>query len=482
MAPSEATRTLILVNLASIMEKADEALLPAVYKEVGAALHTNPIGLGSLTLFRSFVQAAFYPLAAYLAVRHNRCRVIAAGAFLWSAATFLVAVSSSFSQVAVARGLNGVGLALVTPAIQSLVADSTDDSTRGSAFGYLQLTSNLGSLLGGFFGLLLSSTTVFSIQGWRVAFHLTALISILVGTLIYIYARDPLFSQTSKKSVKQEIQDLIRESKRVMKIRSFQILIAQGVTGSFPWSALSFAPMWLELIGFSHVKTAVLMATFAVSSSLGGVVGGKLGDYLSVKFPNKGRIVLSQISSGSAIPLAAVLLLGLGSEKDSGLSRGVVMFVMGLSISWNAPATNNPIFAEIVPEKSRTSIYALDRSFESVLASFAPPIVGFLAQHVYGFRPPSKSGNSNPERENAVSLAKALYACIAVPMAMCCVIYAGLYGSYKRDRERARMDGVVDEELRRLELEDKDGVSVIDLEFEDDGEDASDDDEKLLVR
>ena len=91
--------TLVLVNLAGIMERADESLLPGVYKEVGAALHTDPTGLGSLTLFRSIVQSSCYPLAAYLAVRHNRTHVIALGAFLWAAATFLVAFSSTFFQV-----------------------------------------------------------------------------------------------------------------------------------------------------------------------------------------------------------------------------------------------------------------------------------------------------------------------------------------------------------------------------------------------
>ena len=49
--------TLVLVNLAGIMERADEALLPGVYKEVGEALHIDPTGLGSLTLFRSIVQS-----------------------------------------------------------------------------------------------------------------------------------------------------------------------------------------------------------------------------------------------------------------------------------------------------------------------------------------------------------------------------------------------------------------------------------------
>jgi len=93
------TATLVLVNLAGIMERADESLLPGVYKEVGAALHTDPTGLGSLTLFRSIVQSSCYPIAAYLAVRHNRAHVIALGALLWAAATFLVAFSSTFFQV-----------------------------------------------------------------------------------------------------------------------------------------------------------------------------------------------------------------------------------------------------------------------------------------------------------------------------------------------------------------------------------------------
>jgi hypothetical protein len=58
-------RTLVLVNLASITERADKALLPAVYREVGAALHATPTGLGALTLYRSIMQAACYPVATY---------------------------------------------------------------------------------------------------------------------------------------------------------------------------------------------------------------------------------------------------------------------------------------------------------------------------------------------------------------------------------------------------------------------------------
>jgi len=76
---------------------ADEALLPGVYQEVGLALHISPTQLGFLTLLRSITQAACYPLAAFLAIHRNRAHVIALGAFLWAAATFLVGISTTFA-------------------------------------------------------------------------------------------------------------------------------------------------------------------------------------------------------------------------------------------------------------------------------------------------------------------------------------------------------------------------------------------------
>ncbi|KAK1405675.1 Sugar transporter/spinster transmembrane protein [Heracleum sosnowskyi] len=452
------TLTLVLVNLAGIMERADESLLPGVYKEVGQALHTDPTGLGSLTLYRSMVQSLCFPLAAYLSRRYNRAHVIAYGAFLWAAATFLVAFSSSFFQVALSRALNGIGLAIVGPAIQSLVADSTDDHSRGMAFGWLQLTSNLGSIIGGLFSVMLAPTTFMGIPGWRISFHLVGIISVFVGILVRFFANDPHYSNggsksttdISNKTLWSEVKDLTREAKSVMKIQSFQIIVAQGVTGSFPWSALSFSAMWLELAGFSHKITGFIIAMFVVGSSLGGLFGGKMGDILSKLLPNSGRIILSQISSASAIPLAAILLLALPSNPSTIFMHTLVFFITGF-FRWNGPATNNPIFAEIVPEKSRTTIYALDRSFETVLSSFAPPIVGILAQHVYGYEPvPEGSENIATDRENAESLGKALYTAIGIPMGLCCLIYTFLYFTYPRDRERAQMDVLIDSELQEI--------------------------------
>ncbi|KAI3994148.1 hypothetical protein MKX01_012405 [Papaver californicum] len=313
------TLTLVLVNLAGIMQRADESLLPGVYKEVGAALHTDPTGLVSLTLFRSTVQSLCYPLATYLDVRHNRAHVI--------------------DIVAIFRGLNRIELVIVTPVIQSLVADSNDDH-------------NCRSILGGLFSYLLSSTSFMGIAGWRISFHLIAIISIIVGIIVGLFAKDPRFVNKSStdgsslgKSLLLEVKELYQEAKSVIKIPSFQIIVAQGVK--------------------------------------------KMGDVLSVRFPNVGRIILSQISSGSAIPLAWIIL---PDDPFTGFKHDMVLFIM---------------------------------------ASFAPTVVGILSQHVFGYKPipqgSSLSVEEETDRENDVSLAKALYSAIAILLDLCCFIYTFLY-------------------------------------------------------
>jgi hypothetical protein len=136
------------------------------------------------------------------------------------------------------------------------------------------------------------------------------------------------------------LKAMLVEAKHVCQIRTFQIFVAQGVAGNFPWAALAFGSMWLELIGFSHKTTAVLLGVFSVATSFGGLFGGKLGDVMSLRMPNAGRIMLSQISSASAIPLAAILLLVLPIDPSTPVLHGVLFFVYGFMISWNASATN----------------------------------------------------------------------------------------------------------------------------------------------
>ncbi|KAK4584009.1 hypothetical protein RGQ29_021945 [Quercus rubra] len=376
-------------------------------------------------------------------------------------------VSLYRNRVAVSRGLNGIGLAIVIPAIhQSLVADSTDDSNRGLAFGRLPLTGNLGSIIGGLCAVLFAPTSILGVP----------VISVIVGILVGLFANDPHFSK-SNSTARNGVQN--------QKPFWSDVIVAQGVSGSFAGAAWSFAPMWLELVGFSHEKTAFLSTIRVIGVSLGGLFGGWMGDILTKRLPNTGRKILSQICTASAIPLTGILLVLLPDDPSSAFMYGLVLFIIGFFTSWAAPATNNPIFAEIVPEKSRTSIYALDESFESMLASFSPAVVGILAQQVYGYKPNLK-GSSNSvgietDRENAASLAKALYVVIGIPSAICCFIYSFLYCTYPRDRERARMNALIVSELHQLDADNSSSIEI-DIDYEgDESLGLNDTDDKLSL-
>ena len=91
-----------------------------------------------------------------------------------------------------------------------------------------------------------------------------------------------------------------------------------------------------------------------------------------------------------------------------------------------------------MPEKARTAAYALDMFVENVVASFGTPVMGILAERVFGYQPRTASGGA-ADRENAAALGKAVFAEIAVPGTICCLVYSALYWTYPADRRHARM-------------------------------------------
>jgi hypothetical protein len=100
----------------------------------------------------------------------------------------------------------------------------------------------------------------------------------------------------------------------------------------------------LELVGFSHEKTAFLRTILVIGVSLGGLFGGWMGDIIAKRLPNSGRTILSQITTGVAIPLTAVLLLVLPDDPSTAFMHGLVLFITGFCTSWAAPATNKYVY------------------------------------------------------------------------------------------------------------------------------------------
>ncbi|XP_019154670.1 PREDICTED: uncharacterized protein LOC109151204 [Ipomoea nil] len=454
--------SILIINMAAIMERADENLLPAVYKEVSEAFTAGPSDLGYLTFIRNFVQGIASPVAGILVITYDRPTVLAIGIVCWALSTAAVGASTFFLQVALWRAVNGFGLAIVIPALQSFIADSYMDEVRGAGFGFLNLIGTVGGIGGGAIATVMAGYSYWGIPGWRCAFIMMATLSCLIGFLVFMFVVDPrkvakIDHENPKSSERDELVPKGNASsmpiwveswtamKAVMKVQTFQFIVLQGLVGSIPWTAIVFFTLWFELIGFDHNGAAALVGLFAAGCALGSFFGGVVADQISRAYPYSGRIMCAQFSAFMGIPFSWFLLRVIPQSVSSYYTFATTLFLMGLTISWNATATNGPMFAEVVPSKHRTMIYAFDRAFEVSFSSFAAPTVGILAEKIYGYD--AKSVNLNGSPREAYALSRGLFAMMAVPFALCCLFYTPLYWTYKQDRENARVASAKETEM-----------------------------------
>ncbi|MCO5569604.1 hypothetical protein L7F22_023320 [Adiantum nelumboides] len=437
-----------LINLAAIMERADETIMPAVYKEVGQDFGASPSQLGYLTFIRAFTQSLSSPLAGILALRYSRPSVVGIGTLFWAFSTVGVAISQTLFQCGVWRAINGIGLAIVIPSLNSFIADSNSEEGRGLAFGWLSLVGCIGGIGGGMLATILAGHTFGGYAGWRVAHILVALVSAIIGLLVHLFVVDPKVSGRTTASWKPHEgkddldqipilspsmwKDSLHAIRTVLRIRSFQIIVLQGLVGSIPWAAMVFFTMWFELIGFGHEGAASLMGIFVTGCAFGSLFGGWVADKATKHYPFLGRVMSAQFSAFMGIPFSWLLLVALPQDSERWSLYAVTLACMGLTISWCQACANSPIFADIVHPSHRTMIYAFDRAFEGSFAALAAPMVGILAEKVYGYRVDKVVMDSGSPVE-AVALSKGLFTMMAIPFALCSLFYTPLYITYKRD-------------------------------------------------
>jgi len=337
----------------------------------------------------------------------------------------------------------------VIPNGQSLIADLYGELDRGKAFGALYLTGAVGAMLGTLYATNMGHLTIWGMEGWRFVFVTVAALSITIGVLTALLAREPRLGSMSqlrvpgaKGEARASMWSTLCQAAVFMRLPTFMIVILQGIVGSSPWNAMVFFTLYFQLLGMSDFSAALLYALFLAGTAAGGLIGGWVGDVAARRYPNHGRIFVTQFSIIACVPFSLLVLKGLPWDGEP---RTVAMYAVSLTAfgamaSWAAPAFNNPCFAEIVPEEMRTMIYAFDRSLEMALAALAAPLVGILAERVFGYEGTASASKRPGENlHNAEALGNALLVCMIVPWTLCCIFYSGLHFTYPKDRDSARV-------------------------------------------
>lgn len=280
---------------------------------MGAAFQATPTQLGNLALARAMMQALASPLGGVSSALAPRGAVIAAGCLIWATFTALFGTLSSYALAVPVLAMNGLGLALVIPNVQSLTADYYPPGARGRAFGALWLVISLGGMLGALYATNMGAATPLGVPGWRFVFVSVAVASAGVGLANGIWVHDPGYAgraaaaREAGASLSSTLRAMGAGVLAVAGIPTFLLIITQGIVGSVPYASLIFLTLYLQLAGMSDAHASLLVAAYLAGGGVGGLIGGAVGDLAARLSPGHGRILATQFSVAVGIPFAWVI-------------------------------------------------------------------------------------------------------------------------------------------------------------------------------
>lgn len=371
----------VLVLVASL-DNADKQLLASSFPVLEKDLHLSVQTLGYFSLFSNLSYAVSLPFWGYLVHKYGVLRihvVLSVACTCWGIATCGIALmGSSVIAQAVFRAINGFALGSILPLSQTLLVELVDPTMRGTAFGMMGLCEKLA-------GTVAAASIVYYDTVWRRPYYVLGMLSILMG---YVALKE---LHPSKRSLKRKddgtgtvstsgaskltLRQIIQ---RIVRLPAFICLVAQGIFGGTPWDIMSFLLLLLDWRGFSKEQIVSIQFTSGLSATIGGWLGGMLGDYAYGVSGTKGRIGVALISVVGGIPLYGLYIYATNYSLAILWSN-----LFHLWATWSPPILR-PICADLTRNTSeRAQIVSLWIMLEKASgAIFGAPLVGYLTSRM----------------------------------------------------------------------------------------------------
>ncbi|KNC48242.1 major facilitator superfamily transporter protein [Thecamonas trahens ATCC 50062] len=180
-----------------------------------------------------------------------------------------------------------------------------------------------------------------------------------------------------------EVRPLVRN-------RALIALTLARAMGSLPVNALSFMVLWFQYVGLSDFGAGVSVAFAALGTILGCVVGGWLGDWASIRWPNRGRITVAQVTQVVLCIAMYSLIKTVPQDPSSLIYFIVITMFIGMLLAFPAFACDLPILAEVVRWQTRGTAYAISGLFLGLFSSIGSLLVGIIADKLFHYRARTK--------------------------------------------------------------------------------------------
>ncbi|MBB1156102.1 MULTISPECIES: MFS transporter [Amycolatopsis] len=303
---SRGSLVLLILFLGTFTMGSAELLVVGVLNLIAQDTHASISTAGSLVTAYALGQAIGGPVLTAVTVRASRRLVLLSAMAAYVAITAVIALSSDFTVLLIARVLTGALQGLVVAVAITIGIGVVSPERIGRA---------MSVVIGGFavstaFGVPLG-TLVGQLVGWRGGFFGIVFVGVLVLAAMLLFV--PKVASSGAMGFSSQVRHALHP--RVIAVLGFAVLLFAG-----QFAVLTYLEPYLgEVTGIAGGMVSVFLLVFGIANALGTFLGGKLADW---------NATLTMVVCGLVLAAALGVLALVGSLP---VPAAVVLGVWGLA-------------------------------------------------------------------------------------------------------------------------------------------------------
>ena len=353
--------------------------------------------LGVLTSTFTLISGISIVFFGYLADKTTRKWIVLGGTIVYSLFSIFVIFSSpdinGYYLFFFLTSMSGIGFGAIIPCIFSLIGDliSQDDRSKGFSF------FSISSLLGMAFGLIIA--TIMGPIDWRISYFIVGLLGLL-ATVLVLMIKEPsrigkdFLSLTEKDAIDYTYRIKKSDLKVIFKKKSNVWLIINFVD-TIPTGIILFL-IFYYMNDYHNVPedvSLIFLGVILLSTLIGTVVFGYVGDNLYKKGNKRARVLLALIGNIVPIPLLFIALI-IPFTAPNNVSIGelfsipgaLIMVILMMAGMFVNGAVNGSWYATVVdlnlPEHRGTTLATAN--FFDVIGRSLGPLIGSFVRDAIG--------------------------------------------------------------------------------------------------
>ncbi len=285
---------LLMVSLGHLLNDMFQSVIPSIYPMIKESLGLSFVQVGAITLTNQITSSLLQPLVGYYSDKHPRPYGLVVGMCFTLTGLLLLSVANSFPAVLLSVAFVGVGSSVLHPE-SSKVARLASGGAKGMAQSIFQIGGNVGRAFG---PVAVALIVVPHGQGSIRWFALLAVVAVWVLSRIGRWYQKQLAKQAVKvvpNAGRNEV--MLQENKnnltrRQIVIALLVLLVLMFSKDFYTANIQSYLTFYMiDKFGLSVGASQYVLFAFLVSTAIGLLIGGEVGDRYGRKYVIWGSIL-----------------------------------------------------------------------------------------------------------------------------------------------------------------------------------------------